>query len=212
MPRVPQGCWLRVHPLRRTLTILTLNLCPRTAANIREIGEGSKNGMIRHQVSIRTSASRLYGALTTENGIGGWWDKPTASNSHAGVTWEFRPGAEHGVLQMRVIDAIPDRRVEWECISAHPANSPAFAWTGTHVIFEIAERNGTCTLSFRHTGWDENDEYFGFCNYNWGVALHTLKAQCESQPQNGPSSVAQRTMGRAYQAGLIATVLLRRQI
>ena len=152
--------------------------------------------MIRHQVSIRTPASSLYGALTTESGIAGWWDKPTAINSHPGVTWEFRPGPEHGVLKMRVIDDIPYRRVEWECISTHPANSPAFAWTGTHIIFEIAERNGTSTLTFRHTGWDENDEYFGFCNYNWGVALQTLKVQCEPQPENRSAGVAEGMMAR----------------
>ena len=34
---------------------------------------------------------------------------------------------------------ILDKRVEWECISSHPVESPASDWTGTHVIFEISE-------------------------------------------------------------------------
>lgn len=34
---------------------------------------------------------------------------------------------------------ILDKRVEWECNSSHPVESPASAWTGTHVIFEISE-------------------------------------------------------------------------
>jgi len=135
---------------------------------------------IRHQVSIVTPPTKLYQAITTENAIGSWWDKPVAVKSEQGLILEFRPGAGHGVLKMRVLDTIPDQRVEWECISTHAENSPASAWTGTHIIFEIAQREGGSVLNFRHTGWDESNEYFGFCNYNWGVELQKLKLYCES--------------------------------
>jgi hypothetical protein len=36
-------------------------------------------------------------------------------------------------------------------------------------------------LSFGHSGWDENSEYFGFCNFAWGQVLQKLKQVCESQ-------------------------------
>ncbi len=36
-------------------------------------------------------------------------------------------------------------------------------------------------LDFRHSGWDENSEYFGFCNFAWGETLLMLKQWCESQ-------------------------------
>src|SRR5262249_13310559 len=38
-------------------------------------------------------------------------------------------------------------------ISTHPKTSPASAWTGTHVLFEITERGNTAILDFRHSGW-----------------------------------------------------------
>jgi len=82
---------------------------------------------------------------------------------------------------MTVLELARNRRVEWECISSHPRSSPASAWTGTHVIFEIAEREHRTVLDFRHAGWDESNEYFGFCNYHWGVALHKLAQWCESR-------------------------------
>jgi uncharacterized protein YndB with AHSA1/START domain len=136
---------------------------------------------LHHQVWINTPREKLYEALTTENGIGSWWDKPHAVKSDAGVVWEFRPGPTHGLLSMKILDVVQGQRIEWECISTHPKSSPASAWTGTHVIFEIAEKEAVTILNFRHTDWDENSEYFGFCNYQWGVALQKLKQVCEAE-------------------------------
>jgi hypothetical protein len=100
----------------------------------------------------------------------------------------------HGVVKLKVIEMVQDTRVEWECISTHPKSSPASAWTGTHFSFEISERDNVAALSgfgqdrdriavldFRHSGWDENSEYFGFCNFAWGEVLHNLKRVCESR-------------------------------
>jgi len=36
-------------------------------------------------------------------------------------------------------------------------------------------------LNFRHSGWDETSEYFGFCNFGWEQVLQKLKQVCESQ-------------------------------
>ena len=36
-------------------------------------------------------------------------------------------------------------------------------------------------VDFRHSGWDERSEYFGFCNFSWGEALGKLKQRCESE-------------------------------
>ena len=133
-----------------------------------------------HQVWVNAPTAKLYEAISTETGIGRWWDKPRATESDRGPVWEFNPGAEHGVLKMKVLNLVPGKRVEWECISTHPKTSPASAWTGTHVMFEISEREDVTILDFRHSGWDESSEYFGFCNYHWGEALHALKQWCES--------------------------------
>lgn len=149
-----------------------------------------------HQVWIDSTPARLYEAIATESGIARWWDAPTAKETNAGSVLEFSPGAEHGVLQMKVVDRRPGNRVEWECISKHPSSSPASAWTGTHISFDISERQNNVALSgygqgtdriaivdFRHSGWDEDSEYLGFCNFAWGQALVQLKQLCESPEQ-----------------------------
>ena len=145
---------------------------------------------LSHQVWIKAPTARLYEAVATEEGIGRWWDRPRALRRlPEGLTWEFNPGHEHGVLVANVVEMIQDRRVEWEFVSTHPRHSPAFAWTGTHVVFEISRREvppwatdrvEMAILDFRHSGWDERSEYFGFCNFQWGETLRKLKQWCES--------------------------------
>jgi hypothetical protein len=76
-----------------------------------------------------------------------------------------------------------------EFFSTHPATSPASAWTGTRVVFEISrgavppwavDRAEMTIVDFRHSGWDERSEYLGFCNFAWGEALQKLKQRCEA--------------------------------
>jgi len=135
-----------------------------------------------HQVWITTSPEALYQAISTVDGIGSWRDKPTVVHTDAGLVLEFCPGPEHGTLRMQVLEAVEGKRVEWECISTHPQSSPASAWTGTHILFEISQKDAVTVLDFRHSGWDEDSEYLGFCNFGWGMALQQLKKYCESLP------------------------------
>ena len=96
---------------------------------------------IRHELSIDAPPEKVYEALSSADRIGTWWDKQTAVPTDRGLVLEHNPGPEHGVVQLRVVEQIPNRRVEWECISLHPGSSPASAWTGTRFIFELSGRS-----------------------------------------------------------------------
>ncbi|MFY9608899.1 MAG: SRPBCC domain-containing protein [Blastocatellia bacterium] len=149
---------------------------------------------LHHQVWIDAPASRVYEAISTADGLGKWWAPHTSTETDKGLVLSHSPGGEHGDVKMKVTDTVKDRRVEWEIISTHPSRSPASAWTGTHIISEISERENPgawlgissgkrhlAVLEFRHTGWDESSEYFGFCNFAWGHTLLLLKQWCESE-------------------------------
>jgi hypothetical protein len=143
-----------------------------------------------HQLWMNTGTAKLYEAIVTADGIGSWWDRPTATETDAGPVLEFNLGAAHGTLKAKVLDLVSGKRVEWAFFSTHPTGSPASAWTGTHVVFELSdrkplafevtERERMAVLDFRHTGWDENSEWFGYCNSGWGEALQKLKRLYES--------------------------------
>lgn len=146
-----------------------------------------------HEVWINAPVSKVYEALATADGLGKWWAPHTSTETDAGLVLAHTPGGEHGEVRMKVLDTTKDKRVEWEIISTHPKRSPASAWTGTHIIFEISERDNPgmwrgittpktkmAVLEFRQTGWDERSEHFGFCNFAWGATLLMLKQWCES--------------------------------
>lgn len=147
-----------------------------------------------HQVWIDAPAAKVYEALASAEGLGGWWAPHTSTETDDGLLLAHSPGPAHGDVQMKVLDSTPNKRVEWEIISTHPKRSPASAWTGTHIIFEIDEKESPghwlginnegqniAVLNFYHAGWDEDSEFLGFCNYAWGVTLDRLKKLCESQ-------------------------------
>ena len=137
---------------------------------------------IHHQISIDAPVAKVYEAISTAERISTWWDQQTRTETDRGVVLEHDPGPEHGVVKLRVVELVPDRRVEWECISTHPASSAASAWTGTHFIFELAERGDrTTALDFRQTGYDELSPFFPSNTAAWGQVLERLKQVVESR-------------------------------
>jgi len=146
---------------------------------------------IQHQVWIDAPCSKVYEALSRTESMGRWWAPQTPVQTEAGLVLEHTAGPEHGVVRLKVLQQVPDRGVEWECISTHPESSPASGWTGTRIRFEISERKAPswmaaagaskmAVLDFHHSGWDETSEYLGFCSFAWGQVLQNLKQVCES--------------------------------
>lgn len=86
---------------------------------------------------------------------------------------------------MRVESSVPDKRVEWRCVSQHPPTSPASAWTGTVITFAIQADGDNVILNFRHDGWNEDSQYYAFCNFQWGVSLQELKKESEARAAAG---------------------------
>lgn len=153
---------------------------------------------LRHQVWINAPLMRVYEALATAEGLGHWWAPHTSAETDAGLVFAHSPGPAHGDVRMKVLERTPGRRIEWEIISFHPGRSPASAWTGTHIVFELDERPSPgqwlgldhegqpmAVIDFRHEGWDEDSAFLGFCNCAWGVTLDMLRRWCESQDATG---------------------------
>ena len=148
---------------------------------------------IHHQLAIAAPVSQVYAAIASAEKIGSWWDRQKPLQTPKGLVLEHDPGPEHGAVRLRVVQLVPDRRVEWECVSTHPKTSPASAWTGTRFIFEITrgespaarfggERAGPLTtLDFRQEGYDESSEFAGFNNFAWAQVLQNLKLVVETQ-------------------------------
>ena len=65
---------------------------------------------IRHQVLIDAPVAKVYQALSTAEELSTWWDKQTPTQTDHGLVLEHNPGPEDGVVQLRVIELVPNKR------------------------------------------------------------------------------------------------------
>ena len=70
---------------------------------------------ILHRVGVRTpSPEKVYEALTTVDGLAGWWTDDTTGSPEVGGVLEFRFPA--GGFDMEVVDRRDTERVTWRMV------------------------------------------------------------------------------------------------
>ncbi|MGZ5215079.1 MAG: SRPBCC family protein, partial [Caldimonas sp.] len=132
---------------------------------------------ILHKVGIRASSEEVYRALTTREGLAGWWTKNTKGEGEVGSVIDFRfsaGGAEIGGCEVKVLELAPARQVLWQVISG-PAE-----WIGTRIAFELKQEGDYCIVLFKHQGWKEPVEFMHHCSTKWAIFLMSLKSLVET--------------------------------
>lgn len=128
---------------------------------------------IRHLLTINAPVSKVYKAITDQEGLANWWTKETKAEPTVGSIAEFRFG-ERYLNRMRITSLVPDKKVTWECIQGDRE------WVGTRFVFDLEEREGKTLARFAHTDWDEATDFYALCNYHWGQYMVSLKNYCET--------------------------------
>jgi Activator of Hsp90 ATPase homolog 1-like protein len=128
---------------------------------------------ILHKVGIKAaSPSDAYKALTTLEGLSGWWTNDTRGDTKPGGTIQFRFGA--GGIDMKVLELDPARRVEWLVVDGPQE------WIGTKVSFDLRQEGDWTIVLFKQRGWKEPIEFMHHCSTKWGVFLLSLKSLLET--------------------------------
>jgi hypothetical protein len=128
---------------------------------------------ILHKVGIKSSSLKaVYTALTTREGLSGWWTNDTRGDSKVGGVLEFRFGA--GGIDMKILELHPAERVLWQVV-AGPEE-----WIGTQISFDLRQEGDWTIVLFKHQGWKEPVEFMHHCSTKWGVFLLSLKALLET--------------------------------
>lgn len=97
---------------------------------------------IVHRVGIQSSLESVYTALTTRDGLAGWWTTNTqGEGSHVGGVVQFRFGA--GGFDMKVLELEPGKRVLWEVVDGPPE------WIGTKCVGSSSRTATTPSSSSR---------------------------------------------------------------
>lgn len=129
---------------------------------------------ILHRVGIRDSSpDKVYDALTTVDGLAGWWTRDTTGDGGAGGVLEFRFPPVGG-FDMRVLETEPASRVTWEVVDG-PAE-----WIGTTIHWTLRQDAEWTIVLFRHAGWAQPVEFMHHCGTKWATFLLSLKALVET--------------------------------
>jgi uncharacterized protein YndB with AHSA1/START domain len=128
---------------------------------------------ILHRAGIKASAAEVYAALTTVEGLAGWWTTNTQGKGNdLGGVLQFRFGA--GGFDMKVVELDPDKRVLWEVVDGPEE------WIGTQVDWSLDQVDDYTVVLFKHQGWKEPVEFMHHCSTKWAVFLMSLKSLIET--------------------------------
>jgi uncharacterized protein YndB with AHSA1/START domain len=129
---------------------------------------------ILHRVGIKSSSPKdAYKALTTIDGLAGWWTSTTRGDSKVGGVIHFQFG-DRGFFDMKVLELTPNQRVLWQVMDG-PAE-----WIGTKVSFDLKQEGEQTTVLFKHEGWKEPVEFMHHCSTKWAVFILSLKSLVET--------------------------------
>jgi len=149
---------------------------------------------IRHEVLIGVPADHVFKAITTQQGLSGWWTPGVQAEPARDSVARFPFGPTY-FKEMRITNLEPSKQLNWTCITG------CDEWVGTTLSFELlpgskdtlsrsrpelsdqiqqqTHADGTL-LVLQHDGWKDYTPMFAECNYTWGQFLRSLKLLCET--------------------------------
>ena len=128
---------------------------------------------IHHRIGVISPSTKpVYDALTTIDGLAGWWTRDTTGDASLGGKIEFRfiPGG----FDMEVVELVPGALVRWRVVDGPPE------WVGTTVEFHLSRAGDFTIVNFAHLGWAEHVEFMSHCTTKWASYLLSLKQMVET--------------------------------
>ena len=129
---------------------------------------------ILHRVGAETpTPEKVYDALTTVEGLAGWWTDDTSGSSDVGGVLEFRFPPVGG-FDLEVTELKPAERVAWRVVEGPEE------WVGTTIGWDLRQDGDYTIVLFKHEGWKEPVEFMHHCSTKWGSFLMSLKSLVET--------------------------------
>ena len=126
---------------------------------------------ILHTLPIHGPRSKVYQALTEQEGLQGWWTRFARAEPTIGYSNESGFGGAFK-FEMRVDGLEPDTHVKWTCLSGHSE------WQNTVITFDLEDlpgRENATLLRFAHKNWLRSDGVLPNCSYDWAQYLRSLR-------------------------------------
>ena len=130
---------------------------------------------IIHRVGIKAPVSDVFAAVSTVDGVAGWWTKETTgAGNEIDVRFLTPSGKEIGGMTMDVTKVEPNRKVQWRFKSGPDE------WIGTDATFDLYQDGENTILLFGHRNWREPVEFMAHCSMKWATFMLSLKELVET--------------------------------
>ena len=127
-----------------------------------------------HKIRIKAPRERVFKALSTAEGLKGWYTPQLQGDVAQGREAVFS-FTGRDPFRWRFAELSPNSRVRWECIEG-----PGSA-AGTTVTFRVSDTgDGRTVVECDHEGWPQTDDAFTTCNTLWGVLMDHLRTYAET--------------------------------
>lgn len=134
---------------------------------------------IKHKFEIKANTQKVYDALTTSEGIKGWWCKDCDIAREVGSVSVMRFDKDGTTVEMqfKITSLQPDHGVSWTCIA-----NPNPAWINTTLNFELSQDGDSSILEFTHGAWDkkwDGEPMYNMVVETWSLFMASIKSYCE---------------------------------
>lgn len=128
---------------------------------------------IKHMIQIDSPPRLVHPLVASGDGFSQWWATDVAQDKTNGNV-ELGFFNRSTVYGLHPIQIAAPRQAHWLCQSGKE-------WSGTQLLFDLAEQKGQTLLRFTHAGWSAETDYFVSCNTTWGELMFRLKAEAEGK-------------------------------
>lgn len=125
---------------------------------------------IYHQVGVKADIEKVYRALTTLEGLTGWWTKTTGSTLENGKLYFHFNDTK---IEMTIQQLLPAKKVVWRCTEKEGE------WKDTLITFDLEQIDDQVFINFSHKYWAQQSSLCSHCSTKWAVFMLSLKDYLE---------------------------------
>lgn len=145
------------------------------------------------EMVISAPVERVFAALTTLDGLAGWWTPEVSGSPESGGELTFGFGPDKADLSVDEVG--PPTSVVWTCLR----HSKFPEWQKTTLIFAVrAQDAGSAVVAFRHVGLIPTLDCYALCVRGWDHYLDSLGASVEGKGGSPWGSQKQQAVKVAF--------------
>ena len=128
---------------------------------------------IKHQLSIKATADKVFKMLATAEGLDLWWTLSASGKFALNeiITLNFGPDY---IWKAKIEKFEMNKYIHYKMLDAMDD------WKDTVIKIEVKASGSNSTLIFHHTMWKEENDHFQGSSYCWAVYLRLIKKYLEN--------------------------------